>query len=313
MTFVDAERTADLLERTSNWAPSVAIVMPAFNEADRIGDTFAAIATYLLRTGRSVPIFLADDGSTDRTPGVAWATAERLGLDLAILRMPHRGKALTVRDAMLAVSGRVEADLLMMLDADNEIAIDQLEHVIWSEDPRTVYIARRVAEAHGALGATPRLVLRLMSVGMRLAARVLLGLPFTDTQCGFKLFPRSLAFELFSQQRSSGWVFDAELLVIARASGLPIREVPVVWQPRGVSRVRTTAAVTSAFGLLMIAVRRWIGRYRRVGRSDRPGPAAHPWRGLRHRRTARFEIAPRPVQRLRAQRPEPDPVLSSET
>lgn len=273
MTFVDAGGATDQLERTSERTPSIAIVMPAFNEADRIADTFGAIATYLVRTGRTLPIFLADDGSTDRTTGVAWATAERLGLDLTILRMPHRGKALTVRDAMLAVSGRVEADVLMMLDADNEITIDQLEHVVWSDDPRTVYIARRVAEAHGALGATPTLVRRLMSTGMRLAARILLGLPFTDTQCGFKLFPRSLAFELFSQQRSTGWVFDAELLVIARGSGLPIREVPVVWQPRGVSRVGTSAAATSAAGLLMIAARRWIGRYRRVGR---PGGSTPP-------------------------------------
>lgn len=273
MTIVDAERAAEQLERTAERAPSIAIVMPAFNEADRIADTFSAIASYLGRTGRSLPIFLADDGSTDRTTGVAWATAERLGLDLAILRMPHRGKALTVRDAMLAVSGRVDADLLMMLDADNEIVIDQLDHVVWSEDPRTVYIARRVAEAHGALGATPRLIRRLMSTAMRLAARILLGLPFTDTQCGFKLFPRALAFELFSQQRSTGWVFDAEILVIARTSELPIREVPVVWQPRGVSRVRTSAAATSAVGLLMIAARRWIGRYRRVGRPGGSPPS----------------------------------------
>jgi dolichyl-phosphate beta-glucosyltransferase len=254
-------------------APTIAIVMPAYNEADRIGHTFEAIATYIGRTEQPLPVFLADDGSTDRTTGVAWAAAERLGLDLEILRMPHRGKALTVRDAMLAVSGRVGVDLLMMLDADNEITIDQLDRVVWSDEPRTVYIARRVAELHGALGATPPPFRRLMSGAMRLAARTLLGLPYSDTQCGFKLFPRQLAFELFSQQRSTSWVFDAELLVIARASGLAIREVPVVWQPRGVSRVRTSAAVTSAVGLLEIAGRRWLGRYRRVGR---PGGSAPP-------------------------------------
>jgi dolichyl-phosphate beta-glucosyltransferase len=253
--------------------PAIAVVMPAFNEADRIELTFEALATYIARTGGRLPIFLADDGSTDRTTGVAWAAAQRLGLELEILRMPHRGKALTVRDAMLGVSGRVGVDYLMMLDADNEIAIDQLEHVAWSDDPRTIYIARRVAEAHGALGATPPRFRRLMSSVMRLAARSLLGLPFTDTQCGFKLFPRSLAFELFSQQRSTGWVFDAEILVIARASGLPIREVPVVWQPRGASRVRTSAAATSAVGLLGIAARRWVGRYRRVGRPGKANPA----------------------------------------
>jgi len=246
-------------------APSIAIVMPAYNEADRIELTFEAIASQIRRTGIRMPIFLADDGSTDRTTGTAWAAAERLGLDLTILRLPHRGKALTVRDAMIAASGRSTTDLLLMLDADNEISVDQLDHVEWSSDPRTIYIARRVEEAHGVAGARPAAFRRLMSWSMRVAARALLRLPFTDTQCGFKLFPRSLAFELFSQQRSAAWVFDAEILVIARITGLPIQQVPVVWQPRGVSRVGSTAAVSSALGLLAIAGRRWTGRYRRVG------------------------------------------------
>ena len=179
--------------------------------------------------------------------------------------LPHRGKALTVRDAMLAVSRGTTAQYLLMLDADNEISIDQLDSVRWSSDARTVYIARRVREAGDRVGASPPLLRRAMSGGMRIAARVLLGLPYPDTQCGFKLFPRNLAFELFSQQRSAGWVFDAEILVIARGSGLPIQEVPVVWQPRGESRVGPGAAITSTVALLGIAARRFARRYRRAG------------------------------------------------
>ena len=245
--------------------PSVAIVMPAFNEAARIEETLDAIASYQRDAAAGLPVYLADDGSTDRTTGIAWAAAERLGVDLTILRLPHRGKASTVRDAMIAVAGQSTADYLLMLDADNEISVDQLANVDWAGDPRTVYIARRVASAHGEIGATPTPFRRLMSLGMRIAARVLLGLPFPDTQCGFKLFPRALAFELFSQQRSESWVFDAELLVIARVAGMQIREVPVTWKPRGVSRVGSTAAISSAAGLVAIAFRRWTGRYRRVG------------------------------------------------
>jgi len=246
-------------------APSIAIVMPAYNEADRLAATFEAIAAYQRTSGRRLPLFLADDGSTDRTTGLAWETAERLGLELETLRLPHRGKAFTVRDAMIRASGPTGPDYLLMLDADNEIAIDHLDAIRWTGDPDTIYIAHRVRETGGRLGATPPPFRRLMSRVMSLASRVLLGLPYTDTQCGFKLFPRALAFELFSQQRSTGWVFDAELLVIARRSGLPIREVPVVWQPRGVSRVTAGAAVTSAVALLEIAIRRWTRRYRRVG------------------------------------------------
>jgi glycosyltransferase involved in cell wall biosynthesis len=239
--------------------------MPAYNEADRIEATLEAVAEVRTSTAPSLRVFLADDGSSDRTTGVAWEVARSRGLPIEILRLPHRGKALTVRDAMLAASGASDADYLLMLDADNEISVDHLARVSWTGDPRTVYIARRVAEADGRLGATPSPFRRLMSAGMRVAARTLLGLPYTDTQCGFKLFPRTLAFELFSQQRSSSWVFDAEILVVARGSRLPIVEVPVVWQPRGESRVRAAAALTSVIGLLGIAGRRWARRYKRVG------------------------------------------------
>jgi glycosyltransferase involved in cell wall biosynthesis len=245
--------------------PSIAVVMPAYNEAARIEVTLEAVAQHATSSGRSVPVFLADDGSTDRTTAVAWSTAERVGIDLSILRLPHRGKAATVRDGMLTAAGRSDADYLVMLDADNEVDLSHVDGISWAPDRDTIYIARRVREAGGRLGATPPLFRRIMSQGMRLAARLLLGLPYPDTQCGFKLFPRHLAIELFSQQRSSSWVFDAEILVIARASRIPIREVPVVWQPRGESRVGSGAAVTSAFGLLGIAVRRWMGVYRRAG------------------------------------------------
>jgi hypothetical protein len=146
-----------------------------------------------------------------------------------------------------------------------KVKLRGLAKVDWLPDPDTIYIARRVAEVGGRLGSTPTAYRRLMSLGMRAASTVLLGLRYRDTQCGFKLFPRHLAFELFSQQRSASWVFDAEILVIARRSGLPIREVPVTWQPRGESRVGSAAAITSAAGLFWIAVRRWTRRYQRVG------------------------------------------------
>jgi dolichyl-phosphate beta-glucosyltransferase len=245
--------------------PSIAIVIPAFNEAERIEATLEAIARYQRSSQRELPVYLADDGSTDATTGVAWRSAQHLGLTLQILRLPHRGKAMTVRDAMIAVSGSSDRDLVLMLDADNEISVDHLAGITWASDPNTTYIGRRVREVDGRLGATPTPFRRLMSAGMWLASRTLLGLAYPDTQCGFKLFPRHLAFELFSQQRSSGWVFDAEILVIARGSGLPIREVPVVWQPRGQSRVRAASALSSAAAVLGIAARRWARRYRRVG------------------------------------------------
>ena len=245
-------------------APTIAVMMPAFNEAARIDQTIATIARYRAGGGGNIrAVYIADDGSTDDTIGVARRAAEREGTTVEVLRFPHRGKALTVRSAMLDVAGRSDADYLMMLDADDELRVDQLDHVEWSSDPRTVYIGRRDHEARGAARPTP--VRRLMSLAMRTASRVLLGLPHRDTQCGFKLFPRVVAHDLFSQQRSAGWTFDAEVLFIARLSHLPIVEVPVVWKPRGVSRVRPLAAAVSGLALFGTAWNRVRGAYRPVG------------------------------------------------
>jgi hypothetical protein len=86
-----------------------------------------------------------------------------------------------------------------------------------------------------------------------------------DTQCGFKLFPRAIVPGLFGQQQSAGWVFDAELLVIAhRVSGIPVVEIPVTWSPRGESKVSSTAAIDSVFALIAVAARYRAGRYRPI-------------------------------------------------
>ena len=244
---------------------AIAVILPAYNEAGRIDSTLRAVAAYRARLGVAWPVVVADDGSTDGTAEVATATANEIGLPIEVRRFPHRGKALTIRDAMLDLAGRTDARLLMMLDADDELRIDQLDHVAWAADPRTIYIGRRVAEVAGAVGTRPSPLRRVMSGGMRVASRILLGLRFPDTQCGFKLFPRSIVAGLFGQQRSAGWVFDAELLVIAaRVSGLPVVEVPVTWSPRGVSKVSSRAAIGSVFALLAVAARYRAGRYRRI-------------------------------------------------
>lgn len=263
--------TSPMLDPTIR-PPTIAVIMPAFNEAGRIDQTIATIARYRAGSGDTIrAVFVADDGSSDDTIAVARRAAVREGTSIQVLSFPHRGKALTMRSAMLEVADRSDADYLMMLDADDELRIDQLDRVVWSSDPRAVYIGRRDHEARGAARPTP--VRRLMSLAMRSASRLLLDLPYRDTQCGFKLFPREVVHDLFGQQRSSGWTFDAEVLFIAnRVSHLPIVEVPVVWSPRGVSRVRPLSAAISGLALFGTAWNRLRGAYRPVGPSAIEGP-----------------------------------------
>lgn len=245
-------------------APSVVVVIPAYNEEARLGATLAALAAFARTHDRLPAVVVADDGSTDRTADLAESTARDEDLDLTVLRLPHAGKAAAVRRGMLHAATRTDAEYLLMLDADNEISIEHLADVSWTDDPSAIYIGRRVGTVGGRTGTRPSPLRRLMSAGMRTMSRILLGLPYPDTQCGFKLFPRRHVRGLFGQQRTKGWVFDAEILVIAVRSGLPIAEVPVVWNPRGASRVGPTAAVTSVLALLAIAARRAAGRYEPV-------------------------------------------------
>jgi dolichyl-phosphate beta-glucosyltransferase len=242
-------------------APSVTVVIPAYNEKARLGATLASIAAYARTRGGLERVVLADDGSQDRTADLASDAARELGLDLTVLRLEHRGKASAVRSGMLDAVTRGDAEYLLMLDADNEISVEHLADVPWSDDPSTIYIGHRVGTIGDRSGTRPAPLRRLMSTGMRTLSRLLLGLPYPDTQCGFKLFPRRLVVDLFGQQRARSWVFDAEILVIAKYSKVPIVEVPVVWTPRGVSRVRPTAVLSSLVGLLGIAARRAGRRY----------------------------------------------------
>jgi dolichyl-phosphate beta-glucosyltransferase len=249
-------------------APMLGIVIPAWNEAARISPTIEAIAALRANGWPISGVVVADDGSTDGTAEVARAVSARLDVPLDVSSLPHRGKAGAVRDGMLRAARTLPVEYLLMLDADNEVSVGQLASVRWSNDPRTVYIARRVGKTGGRSGARPAPFRRLMSFGMRLLARLLLGLRYPDTQCGFKLFPAPLVPAIFGEMRSRSWVFDAELLVIARWLGLPVVEVPVVWQPRGISRVPASAAFSSVAALVGIAARRARGVYRPPGPRD---------------------------------------------
>jgi dolichyl-phosphate beta-glucosyltransferase len=255
--------------------PRVGVIMPAYNEANWIEQTLETIAGYWAGGEKVSRIYLADDGSTDGTIEIAGRAARSLNLPLEIIRLPHRGKAWTVRTAMLEVAAATELDYLMMLDADDELQIDQLDRVVWADDPRTIYIGRRSRTIADGPGATLSPFRRVMSGVMRLASRLLLGINLRDTQCGFKLFPHAIAADLFGQQRSTSWTFDAELLLIAhRISGMPVQEVDVTWSPRGKSKVGPAAAISSAFGILGTALNLARGVYRPIGASRIVAPVA---------------------------------------
>ena len=239
--------------------PSVAVVIPARNEIHRLPATLAAIAAARARLAPeiSVPLVLvADNGSSDGTAEAALDAAAELGLPLEVMPCPVPGKANAVAAAMPeAAAHRTLPDWVLFMDADNATdltALAEFDLGQWG-----VWVASRTApgaEIHRPDGDSS--ARRVMSAGMRLLTAVLVRPGVGDTQCGFKAFPAELVAPLFAALRDRSWVFDAELLALARRAGIPVHEAGVAWTEMAGSKVRPLPdTVASLRALLRIAAR----------------------------------------------------------
>ena len=206
---------------------SISIVIPAFNEERRLPATLSAVFHYL--EGKAcvfAEVLVVDDGSTDGTSAAATEFSRRHP-ELRLLKNPgNRGKGYSVRHGMLEAKG----DWVLFTDADLSAPIEDLDK-LWA-----AAAAQNAAVAIGSRALDRSLIAvhqsflrenagRVFNLLMRLAT----GLPFQDTQCGFKLFEARAAREVFKRQRLERFGFDAEVLFIARRLGYRMVEVPVRW------------------------------------------------------------------------------------
>jgi dolichyl-phosphate beta-glucosyltransferase len=169
---------------------------------------------------------VVDDGSSDGTAAVAEGFAAGRS-DVRVLRNPgNHGKGYSIRNGML----EAKAEWALFSDADLSAPIEELDK-LWlavSEDSADVAIGSRALN-RGLIGVHQSAFREYGGRVFNLLLRVITGLPFWDTQCGFKLFEGSAAREIFRRQRTQGFGFDAEVLFIARHLGYKIVEVPVRW------------------------------------------------------------------------------------
>ncbi|MFH1016934.1 MAG: dolichyl-phosphate beta-glucosyltransferase [Pseudomonadota bacterium] len=210
--------------------------MPMFNEAHRLEACLGPALGYLAREFPGAEVFMIDDGSRDTTLDAAKELARRFpGLKAKALRLfPNRGKGAAVREGMLKASG----EICVFLDADNATPAEELGRLVpLVRTPRTIVIGSR---AHKGTQLEQKQPWWRQGMGktFNLLVRLCLGLPYRDTQCGFKLFGREAAEVCFSRQKLDRFAFDAELLWIAHQEGLTIIEAPVRWRHVEESRVR---------------------------------------------------------------------------
>jgi glycosyltransferase involved in cell wall biosynthesis len=234
---------------------SISIIVPAYNEEKRLGATLAGLAGYLARSAWDYhEVLVVDDGSADRTAEVAAEfPATRL------LRNPgNRGKGYAVRHGMLEARG----DWLLFSDADLATPIEELEK-LWEAVERNgveIAIGSRALD-RALIGVRQPLARETSGRIFNLLVRAVTGLPFRDTQCGFKLFQAHAARDIFKRQLLDGFGFDVEVLAIARELGYRVAEVPVRWNDVAGTKVSMAGGMAAFRDLLRVRGNLLRGKY----------------------------------------------------
>jgi len=205
--------------------PRISIIIPAFNESARIERTLERVLECVESSGWDAEVTVVDDGSTDDTVAIVQCWMERFSY-LSLLRNPgNKGKGYSVRNGLLQATG----DIVMFTDADLSAPIEEASRLFAAIDQGAdVAIGSRWLDRDRQTRHQP-LYRRFFGRCFNALTRMVMGLPFADTQCGFKAFRRSAAQVIFRLQRIERWGFDPEILFIARKLGYGVKEVAVTW------------------------------------------------------------------------------------
>lgn len=220
----------------STQAPYLSLIIPAYNEAQRLPLFLRQVITYLDRQSRSYEILVVDDGSDDGTAPAAEQTAHRCP-HMRLIQLPcNRGKGAAVRRGMQAARGALQ----LFADADGATPIQELarlERAIAAGADLAIG-SRALASLDPAFTVQARWHRSVLGSMFNHVARRLGEPQFADTQCGFKLFRQPIAQDLFSVACVDGYAFDLELLHIAHRRNYRIAEVPINWADQPGSKVR---------------------------------------------------------------------------
>lgn len=234
---------------------SLTVVLPAYNEAERIGpaldelfqflDDAANIGEAVAGIPDKVEVLVVDDGSRDGTGSIVSARREaqpnkdKPDPRLRLVRAKHAGKGAAVRTGMLAAKN----DLVVFTDADMATPPDQLPKLVAALRNADVALGSRIQPDGTDMRASqPPFRQQLGRIFHSLASWWVVG-PVEDTQCGFKGFTREAALDIFAEQRVTSIVFDVELIYIARKRGFEIAVVPIQWNDRRGSRMQPGVAL----------------------------------------------------------------------
>jgi len=238
--------------------PQLSIVIPAYNESARIEHALDRVLSCVAEQGWDAEVLVVDDGSKDDTAAIVqrWmAQHPRLHL---VQNPGNKGKGYSVRNGLLQAAG----DIVMFTDADLSAPMEEAQRLLDAiANGADVAIGSRWMDRNRQTIHQP-LYRQFFGRCFNWLTRTIMGLPYKDTQCGFKAFKRSAAQIIFRLQTIERWGFDPEILFIARKRGYRIAEVPVSWAHD--ARTRMSYLRDGLQMLKELAIVRWnalLGRY----------------------------------------------------
>jgi glycosyltransferase involved in cell wall biosynthesis len=241
-------------------APQLSVIIPCYNEQARLPGTLREIARYLKTSKLEAEVIVVDDGSSDRTAAVAQSFATEIPALRVIPNGVNRGKGFSVRHGMLEARGRI----VLFTDADLSAPIGEADKLLAALATADVAIGSRALD-RSLIELHQSVFREFAGIVFNMLVRILLRLPFVDTQCGFKAFVREPCQIIFEQQQIERFGFDPEILYLARHHGLRIAEIPVRWAHCPNTRVHMLRDSAMMFAEVLLI--RWNairGCYRRV-------------------------------------------------
>jgi len=238
--------------------PYLSIIIPAYNEEQRIGPTLKRILAYLAQQPWTHEILVVLDGSRDRTADTVRASAGHYPNLRVLDNGVNRGKGFCVSRGMLEARGT----LRLFSDADLSTPIECVEPLIASiQNGHDIAIGSRGLSTSDIRVPQPWWRQMMGRIFNRFVQRI--ALPgIKDTQCGFKLFTERAACAIFPRQRIERFGFDVEVLWIARTLGLRVAEIPVTWVNHPLSKVRPITDASRMFAdLIRVRLFDWRGYY----------------------------------------------------
>jgi dolichyl-phosphate beta-glucosyltransferase len=214
---------------------ALSIIIPAYNEEQRLPESLTLIFNFLNehKMLKDTEVIVVDDGSRDRTSAIVQQKqADWPQLALISYRINH-GKGAAVRTGILAAHG----DYIFLCDADLSMPITELPKFLTCE-AKSVDVVIGSREVAGAKRIDDPFLRRLMGRIFNTIVQVLVLPEISDTQCGFKMIEKHAAKQLAMNLQMEGWSFDVEMLALARACGMKILEIPIIWVYKSGSKIR---------------------------------------------------------------------------